>query len=122
MAFRKLGQMNFGEYTCMNYAIRQGDTLYGISRDYNVPLPLILRLNPFMDIYNLQVGDEICIPVQQQAAEVGNVISYTVEEQDSLQSILDKFGIGLDDLLEYNGLNEVMLMPGTTIQVPSYDV
>lgn len=106
----------------MNYVIKQGDTLYSISRDYNVPLPLILRLNPFMDIYNLQVNDEICIPVQQQAAETLPVISYVIEERDTVQSILDKFGIGPDDLLEYNSLNEITLLPGTTIQLPTYDV
>ena len=48
------------------YVIKKGDTLYSISRRYNVPLALILRANPYVDVYNLQIGDEICVPGEQQ--------------------------------------------------------
>ena len=41
------------------YTIKSGDTLYGISKKYNVPLALILRANPYVDIYNLQVGEKL---------------------------------------------------------------
>lgn len=47
----------------MVHVIRQGETLYQLSRRYRVPLALILRANPYVDVYNLQVGQEICIPV-----------------------------------------------------------
>ncbi len=43
--------------------IREGDTLYTLSRKYHVPLLQVMYANPFVDIYNLQVGDEICVPV-----------------------------------------------------------
>ncbi|SHK01811.1 LysM domain-containing protein [Anaerocolumna jejuensis DSM 15929] len=102
----------------MNYVIGQGDSLYSISREYNVPLPLILRLNPFVDIYNLQVGDEICIPVVEGATQE-NVFEYMVEEGDSIQSILDKFGIDIEDIIRNNGLNSIMLLPGTTLNIPN---
>lgn len=45
------------------HVIREGDTLYKLSKKYYVPLLWIMYANPFVDIYNLQVGDEICIPV-----------------------------------------------------------
>ncbi|SET05373.1 LysM peptidoglycan-binding domain-containing protein [[Clostridium] polysaccharolyticum] len=44
------------------YVIKKGDTLYSISRRYDVPLAMVLRANPYVDVYNLQIGDEICIP------------------------------------------------------------
>ena len=47
----------------MVHVIKQGETLYQLSRKYRVPLALILRANPYVDVYNLQVGQEICIPV-----------------------------------------------------------
>lgn len=47
----------------MVHVIKQGETLYQLSRRYRVPLALILRANPYVDVYNLQVGQEICIPV-----------------------------------------------------------
>jgi LysM repeat protein len=57
------------EYNCMIYVIKQGDTLYSISRKYNVPLALIIRVNPYVDIYNLQIGDELCLPFINSGTE-----------------------------------------------------
>lgn len=45
------------------HVVREGDTLYLLSKKYHVPLPQIMYSNPFVDIYNLQIGDELCIPV-----------------------------------------------------------
>lgn len=47
----------------MIHVIKEGDNLYQLSRQYRVPLALIMRANPYVDVYNLQVGQEICIPV-----------------------------------------------------------
>ena len=47
----------------MVHVIKQGENLYQLSRMYRVPLALILRANPYVDVYNLQIGQEICIPV-----------------------------------------------------------
>jgi len=44
------------------HRIRKGDTLYLLSRMYGIPLWNILLANPYVNIYNLQIGDEICIP------------------------------------------------------------
>lgn len=50
------------------YVIKKGDTLYSISRKYDVPLALVLRANPYVDVYNLQIGDEICIPSKKESS------------------------------------------------------
>lgn len=47
----------------MVHVIKEGETLYQLSRMYRVPVALLLRANPYVDVYNLQVGQEICIPV-----------------------------------------------------------
>lgn len=44
------------------HKIEKGDTLYALSRQYHVPLAMILQANPYVDVYNLQIGDTICIP------------------------------------------------------------
>ncbi len=113
--------MNYSDYSCVIYNIKQGDTLYGISRAYNVPLALILRVNPYVDIYNLQVGDELCIPVIDPAAW-SNAITYVVEDEASLQQVLDRYGVDLEDVLEFNNLNGTPITPGMTIQIPIYDM
>ncbi len=45
------------------HVVKEEDTLYTLSRKYHVPLPQVMYANPFVDIYNLKVGDELCIPV-----------------------------------------------------------
>ena len=44
------------------HMIKKGDTLYALSRRYHVPLEVMLRANPYVDVYNLQPGDTVCIP------------------------------------------------------------
>ena len=47
---------------CFLHVVQKGDTLYRLSRQYGVPLAAVLCANPYVNIYNLQIGDEICIP------------------------------------------------------------
>ncbi|MDD6207646.1 MAG: LysM peptidoglycan-binding domain-containing protein [Clostridiales bacterium] len=157
------------------YTISKGDTLYNISRKYQVPLAWILRANPYIDVYNLQVGETICIPsaeemnqpmrpnrppqrpqmqrppVQQPSAsrppmnqpqrpvspgmpnppsmnrpgmEPGEMecptcmlVSYVVEDGDSVGSLLQRFGITLAELLENNALEDLKLTEGTVLKI-----
>ena len=55
--------MNYEFCDGMTHTIKKGDTLYSISRMHDVPIAMIMRANPYVDVYNLQVGDTICIPV-----------------------------------------------------------
>lgn len=70
--------MNFEYCNGYTHTIKKGDTLYGLSRRYRVPLALILRANPYVDVYNLQVGDTVCIPVRK-AEECMPCVTPTVE-------------------------------------------
>lgn len=44
------------------HIIAQGDTLYGISRTYGIRLSQLMRCNPGIDPYNLQIGTRLAIP------------------------------------------------------------
>lgn len=46
------------------HTIKKGDTLYQLSRFYNVTINEIMRANANVNVYNLQVGEKICIPVR----------------------------------------------------------
>lgn len=50
----------------MVHVIKPGDTLYQLSRYYRIPMAMLLRANPYVDVYNLQVGQEICIPMAHE--------------------------------------------------------
>lgn len=45
------------------HVIQKGDTLYLLSKKYHVSVAQIMYANPYVDIYNLTIGDELCIPV-----------------------------------------------------------
>lgn len=105
----------------MIYNIKRGDTLYNISRSYNIPVALILRANPYVDIYNLQIGDELCIPVMNPST-FNDSVTYVVQDEASLQTILDQYGIDLEEVLEFNNMDGMTLAPGMTIQIPIYDM
>lgn len=47
------------------HTIKKGDTLYLLSRYYNVPIGEIMNANRNMNVYNLHISEEICIPVQR---------------------------------------------------------
>lgn len=45
------------------HIVKDGDTLYKIAKKHGVPLSRVMYANPYVDVYNLQIGDEICVPV-----------------------------------------------------------
>lgn len=53
---------NFDRCYGFTHVIQKGDTLYKLSKQYHVKVSALILANPFVNIYNLQVGDEICIP------------------------------------------------------------
>ncbi len=62
--------MNYGEDICycrkcrgVVYEVKAGDTIYSISRRYGITVNDVLNSNRFVNIYNLQIGDKLCIPV-----------------------------------------------------------
>lgn len=103
---------------CINYVVQKGDTLYSISRHFNVSVDAIMQANPFVDLYNLMVDEVLCIPVSVPNGEYTDSTTYLVQEEDSLGSILEEFNINLADLVELNELNEIYLLPGQTLQIP----
>ncbi len=99
------------------YTIKKGDTLYSISGRFKVPLARILRANPYIDIYNLQIGEQICIPKCPNCNPF-YLMSYIIKADETLLDILNRFGIELEDLLKYNNLNGMMLQAGSKLQIP----
>lgn len=57
--------MNYEFCDGITHTIKKGDTLYEISRMHNVPLAMLLRANPYVDVFNLRPGDTICVPASR---------------------------------------------------------
>lgn len=103
---------------CINYVVQKGDTLYSISRHFNISIDAIMQANPYVDLYNLMVDEVICIPVSVPNGEYTDSMTYLVQEEDSLGSIMEEFNINLADLAELNDLREIYLLPGQTLGIP----
>ena len=46
------------------HEVKKGDSLYTISREHNVQLESVMLANPDVDVYNLQIGSKICVPMR----------------------------------------------------------
>ena len=45
------------------HVVKEGDTLYKIGKMHGVSVSALMYANPYVNIYNLQVGYELCVPV-----------------------------------------------------------
>ncbi|MDF2538209.1 MAG: hypothetical protein K0S76_1230 [Herbinix sp.] len=106
---------------CIEYVIQKGDTLYKISRQFNVTIDMIMRANPLVNVYQLQPNEVLCIPVSVPQDNYTNYTTYLVQEGDTLGSILDNYHLNMADLMRLNEINEIRLEPGSTINVPIFD-
>lgn len=46
------------------HVIERGDTLYSLGKRYHVSVSDLMRANPYVNVYNLRIGEELCIPVR----------------------------------------------------------
>jgi L,D-transpeptidase ErfK/SrfK len=85
------------------YTIRSGDTLVRISREYNTTAQNIYNANPGINPNNLEVGQQICVPLTPQLyPSCPTTNYYVVREGDTLESIASYFNISYQQLLYSN--------------------
>ncbi|SHM23620.1 LysM domain-containing protein [Anaerosporobacter mobilis DSM 15930] len=93
------------------HVIKKGDSLYAISRMYNIPLALIMRSNPYVDVYNLQVGDEICVPISNMGG-IGNICTGNAPCVPEMPEMSDMPGV--NGMPVENGMTGMTGMTGRT--------
>lgn len=97
------------------HVVEAGDTLYSIARKHHTRVRTLLFLNPFVDIYNLQIGEEICIP-EEKKPEMPQAVLYVVKKDDNLGKILASTGMTFEELSANNPmLKEIIIKPGTIL-------
>ena len=95
---------------------KKGDTLFKLSKEYNVQLKTLMHKNNFNDATMLLEGEVIILP--RRSNQINN-ISYTVVEGDTLYKIARDYNIKLKDLITINNLgNNSFLELGQIIILP----
>jgi len=87
----------------INYQVNRGDTLYSISRRFDVTVDDILQANSMISDA-LKVDAVIKIPVSSSTE------SYVVQKGDTLFSISRRFDMDLRELMNLNGLNSSAIL------------
>lgn len=101
------------------YAVKTGDTLYSIAQRHHCRVRTLLDLNPFVDIYNLQPGEEICVPDCRGQGKV-DFRTYVVKEGDTLKIILKNVSMTFEELAKVNRILYNLTVPaGTILLVPA---
>lgn len=102
----------------MLYRVESGDTLYSISRRFDLTVRELMQVNPFVNVYNLQIGEELCLPVAQGTTPDG-ARPYVVKRDDTLMSILRQNRITFEELARLNRSVAVLKVPaGTVLLIP----
>lgn len=106
-----------------SYKVRRGDTLWAISRRFDVSVGALAGANGMTTGDVLSIGQTLSIPgtgSTQVAAATSNTrpARYTVRRGDSLWEISRRFDLKVQDLIRWNGLGSgTLLRPGQTLSL-----
>ncbi|MEG6523287.1 LysM peptidoglycan-binding domain-containing protein [Desulfotomaculum sp. 1211_IL3151] len=98
------------------YTVVPGDSLYLISQKVGVSITQIKTANGLTSDV-LDPGHVLTIPEAKPTE-----ISYTVKSGDSLYAIAQKFGVGLNTIMQVNGLTSSTIHPGKQLIIPGASV
>tara|TARA_Y100001978_G_C23629041_1_gene402464 strand:- start:180 stop:1040 length:861 start_codon:yes stop_codon:yes gene_type:complete len=99
---------------------KKGDTLFKISREYEVPLKLLMYKNNFNDAGKIIEGETIIIPLKDknQYKENNDFITYKVIKGDTLYKISKDYNVKVKDIVllnnlesQYLSINQIILLP-----------
>lgn len=99
------------------YIVKRGDTLYSISRRYNISVDDIKRMNNLID-NTLTIGQVLKL---KQVGQIDNPI-YIVQKGDSLWSIAKNNNTTVEDIIELNKLKTNTLTIGQELYIPSTQI
>ncbi|MDR1679624.1 MAG: LysM peptidoglycan-binding domain-containing protein [Prevotellaceae bacterium] len=104
------------------YRVQEGETLYRISRTFNVPIDDILLLNPEVS-EGVKAGNELRLPVSATTTTPSNIegkyFTYTPAAKETVYSIAKFHGMTVDELIACNPELKDGLKAGQSIKIPN---
>ncbi len=106
------------------HTVQSGDTLWGISRQYQISVDEIRRINNMSDA-SLSLGQRLQVSIDSPSYGGGNTAAassptgniYTVQAGDSLWRIATKLNVSVNEIKALNGLTSNALSLGQQLRV-----
>ena len=99
------------------YVVEEGDTMYKIAKKFRINLDTIMQNNPYLNVFNLKIGDEVCLPLKN-IQTIENRYPYVVKSHQTIWDILQEQKISFEDLAKENPvIREVTLPKGTVLMI-----
>ncbi|RLJ62566.1 amino acid/amide ABC transporter substrate-binding protein (HAAT family) [Lacinutrix venerupis] len=107
----------------IKHKTKRKETLFSISKEYNVEIEDIKKHNTFLYANNLRKGDKLQIPVFKTVTKYvkSKNATYVVQPKEGKWRIAYKYGITVQELEALNPNMPSMLKPGQTINVPNLE-
>jgi len=102
----------------ITHKVTRGDTLWSISKQYNLSLELISAFNNIRNKDSLSIGQIIKIP--KNSLPNADYIIHIAKKGDTLWSIAQKYNLTVDIILATNNIaNSKLISIGQQIKIPS---
>lgn len=109
------------------HVVEPGNTLYSISKKYNIPIDVIEKENVSV-ADGLSLGEKVFIPVKKDAAQEfesinGNFFVHKVEKGRTLYSLAKEFNLQQKDIIALNPeIDETGIKEGQEIKIPVKEI
>ncbi len=102
----------------ITHKVTKGDTLWSISKQYNMSLELILALNNIKNKDTLSIGQ--IIKISQNNLPAVDYTMHVVKKGDTLWSIARRYNLSVDLILATNNIaNSELISIGQKMKIPS---
>jgi LysM repeat protein len=110
-----------GETTTGEHEVQSGETLMSIALLYDTDVETLRRLN-FLPDDVIQVGQRLIVPITPPTpTPTPAPFIYVVQSGDTLFSLVRRFGVAAEDLVNANNITDPnTLVPGTELVIPGY--
>lgn len=106
------------ELTLDTYVVKKGDSLYSIAKQFNTTIGALKAINELTGNI-LQPGQILRLPnFITFNTDPNDIIIYKISKGDSLYSIAKKFGVSVNDIINYNQLANTLLSVNQQLLIP----
>lgn len=98
------------------HQVSERETLYAISKRYNVTINQILEFNPTSDA-GLEIGQLLKVPYVPKPKPLPGSVVHKVAEKETLYSISKLYNVSIDDIKRWNNLSDNALALGQGLAI-----